>query len=181
MDKKEELLKISDEVRRCKMCKAFGKGKAVLGEGSADAKIVFIGEAPGSEEAKSGRPFVGRSGKFLREILKDIGIKDEEIFITSSLKYMPLTPKPTIKSIIHSREHLLRQLKTIDPKIIVLLGGVACYALLNKKIKVLKEHGKIIKKGDKTYLITLHPAYAMRFPEGKKKIIEDMKKLKELL
>jgi DNA polymerase len=181
MGKKEDLSKIEYEIKECKICKNTGKGKVVIGEGNLDAKIVFIGEAPGSEEAKSGRPFVGRSGKFLRETLKDIGIKDEEIFITSSLKYMPLTRKPTIKSIIHSREHLLRQLKIIDPKIIVLLGGVACYALLNKKIEVLKEHGKIIKKDDKTYLITLHPAYAMRFPEGKKKFIEDIKKLKELL
>jgi uracil-DNA glycosylase family 4 len=181
MDKKEELLKINDEIKRCKICKAFGKGKAVPGEGNPDAKIFFVGEAPGSEEAKSGRPFVGRSGRFLREVIKKLGIKEDDIYITSPLKYMPLKGKPDKRSITHGQKHLLKQLEVVNPKIIVLLGSVACYALLNKKIEVLKEHGKIIKKDDKTYLITLHPAYAMRFPEGKKKFVRDMKKLKNIL
>lgn len=181
IDKKSELQRINDEIKKCKICKGFGTGKMVPGEGNPNAKIVFIGEAPGKEESIKGVPFVGRSGRFLRDIIKKIGLKEEDIFITSPIKYKPLKGKPTIKNIIHSKKHLLKQLNIIDPELIILLGKVACFALLDKDIKVSEHHGEIIKKDNKTYLITLHPAFAMRFPDGKKRFMEDLEKLKNLL
>lgn len=181
IDKKAELQRIDKEIKRCKICKSFGKGKMVSGEGNPDAKIVFVGEAPGKEESIKGVPFIGRSGRFLRETISSLGIKEEEIFITSPVKYMPLSGTPTKENIIHSRRHLLKQLSIIKPKIIVLLGSVACFALLEQRIKVSEIHGKIIKKDDISYLITFHPAYAMRFPDGKKKFIEDLEKLKNYI
>lgn len=180
IDKRKALQKINEEIKKCKVCKSFGKGEMVPGEGNPDAKIVFIGEAPGKEESKRGVPFIGRSGRFLRELIDDIGFKKEDIYITSAIKYMPLKG-PTKKNIIHCKEHLLKQLAIIEPEFIVLLGSVACFALLGEKIKVSIHHGEIIKKDNRTYLITFHPAYAIRFPDGKKKFIEDLKKLKEIL
>ena len=66
MNKEKELSQVADEIRKCRLCKKWGTGEPVPGEGSADARLVFIGEAPGKEEAKTGRPFVGRSGRLLR-------------------------------------------------------------------------------------------------------------------
>ncbi|MFN3396407.1 MAG: uracil-DNA glycosylase [Thermodesulfovibrionales bacterium] len=173
------LEKIADEIRRCKLCQRWGEGKAVPGEGNPDAEIVFIGEAPGSEEAKTGRPFIGRSGRFLRQMIRSIGLKDEEVFITSPAQYRPVRGRPTKENIIHSRTHLLKQLSIIDPKIIVLLGSTACLALLERNVEISKEHGRTINKGDRVFFITFHPAYAMRF--ARKDFEEDFKRLKGLI
>lgn len=180
-NKLKMLENIADEIRKCNLCKRWGKGKAVPGEGNPDAEIVFVGEAPGSEEAKISRPFIGRSGRFLRQMIRSIGLKDEEVFITSPVHYMPVRGRPTKENIIHSRTHLLKQLSIIDPKIIVLLGSTACLALLDKKVEVLREHGKIINKDDKIFFITFHPAYAMRFPAVRKDFEEDFKRLREIM
>jgi DNA polymerase len=165
----------------CPLCKKWGKGMAVPGEGNADAEIVFIGEAPGTEEASTGRPFVGRSGKFLRRMIEGIGVENKDVFITSPVQYFPLRGTPSLENIFHSRVHLLKQLSVIDPKIVVLLGKTACRALLEKKVKLTKEHGTIIRRDERIYFITFHPSYAVRFPNGKKGFVRDFDKLKRLL
>ncbi len=181
MIKENALVKIAREIVACPLCKKGGIGKAVPGEGNADARIVFIGEAPGREEAKIGRPFVGRSGKFLRERIKEIGLTENDIFITSPGHYLPVRGTPSKETILHGRTHLFKQLEIIDPAIIVLLGNTACTAILDNKVEILREHGKLVEKNGRIYLITFHPAYAMRFPEGKKLFFGDFKKLKKLI
>jgi DNA polymerase len=181
MDKERLLRKITRDISRCILCKKGGTGKAVAGEGGADATIVFVGEAPGKEEAKIGRPFIGRSGKFLRKVLADIGLDDREIFITSPVHYFPLRKTPSRAAIMHGREHLYKQIEIIDPTMIVLLGNTACSALLDSKQELSKEHGRIVRKDGRKYFITFHPAYAMRFPEGKKQFMRDFRKLKRLM
>jgi DNA polymerase len=181
MNKDQALKKIADEIVRCPLCKKGGTGKAVPGEGKSGARIVFVGEAPGPEEAKTGRPFVGRSGKFLRQMIGEIGLDDKEVFITSPVHYLPLSGTPSKEMVIHGREHLLEQLSVIDPKIVVLLGNTACFALLGSKKEPTREHGRTIRKDGRTYLITVHPSYAMRFPEGKKQFIRDFARLKKLM
>ncbi len=181
MDKQKELSKIAGEIERCTLCKKWGTGRPVPGEGNPDATIVFIGEAPGKQEAKTGRPFVGRSGRLLRAMISEAGLSEEEIYITSPVKYLPLRGTPSRENVLHSRTHLLRQLSVISPRVVVLLGSIACLALLDRKVEMAKEHGNIISKGRITYLLTFHPAYAMRFPEGKKGFISDFKKLRGLI
>ena len=78
MGKKRRLQKITEEIKNCKICKIGKIGKAVPGEGNPDAKVMFVGEAPGKLEVETGRPFVGRSGKLLRSLIKEIGLKEEE-------------------------------------------------------------------------------------------------------
>lgn len=180
-DRDRELRRIADEIESCRLCRQWGEGRAVPGEGSPDARIVFVGEAPGREEAKTGRPFVGRSGKLLRAMMRDIGLKEEDIFIASPVKYLPTRGTPLRENILHGRIHLLKQLSVIDPAIIVLLGKTACLALLDRKVELLKERGKVIYEDNHRYFITLHPAYAMRFPEGMKAFRRDFKKLKEII
>jgi uracil-DNA glycosylase len=181
MIKDKALAKIAREIVACPECMKGGIGKAVPGEGNADARIVFIGEAPGKEEAKIGLPFIGRSGKFLRERIKEIGLTEDDIFITSPGHYLPLRGTPSKGTIFHGRTHLFKQIEIIDPEIIVLLGNTACTALLDNKVEILREHGKLVEKNGRIHLITFHPAYAMRFPEGKKKFLKDFQKLKKLM
>jgi len=176
-----KLNEIAKEIERCDVCKKDKSGKAVPGEGNPDAEIVFVGEAPGRQEAKIGRPFVGRSGKFLRSLIREIGLVEEEVFITSPVKYLPDRGTPTSKDIAHGKIHLEKQLEIIDPKIIVLLGSVAAQGVLEEKIPIKKNHGNNIKKDRKLYFITFHPSAAIRFPPLKKLIMEDFEKLKSIL
>jgi uracil-DNA glycosylase len=181
MDKKARLDRIAEEIRKCSVCKRWGKGNPVPGEGNPDAEIVFIGEAPGRTEAATGHPFVGRSGAFLRFMIRETGIDESDVFITSPVKYLPLSGAPLKENVIHGRDHLLKQLSVIDPKLIVLLGKTACAALLDRVISIAAEHGSVVRKDGRNYLITFHPAYAMRFPEGKRAFTADFRKLKKLI
>jgi uracil-DNA glycosylase family 4 len=181
MSKEKALKRIADEIARCPLCKKGGTGKAVPGEGNPDARVVFIGEAPGNEEARSGRPFIGRSGKFLRQKIIETGLNENKVFITSPVHYLPLRGTPAKEMIIHGRKHLFKQLSVIDPKIIVLLGKTACLAMLDRNVEITRAHGSTLQQEGRTYYVTFHPAYAMRFPEGKKQFIRDFKKLKRII
>lgn len=182
MDQQQQLNNIAEEIEQCAVCKKDKIGKAVPGEGNPDAKVVFIGEAPGRQEAETGRPFIGRSGKLLRSLIQSIGLDDmKDVYITSPVKYLPtyITPKPS--DIAHGRVHLMKQLEVIDPKIIVLLGRVAAEGVLQEKVFVQKDHGRITKKDGKTYFLTLHPAAALRFRKNLEPLEADFKELKKLL
>ncbi len=181
MNKSLELNKIAIQIERCIKCKTGKTGKAVPGEGDPNADIVFLGEAPGKTEAITGRPFVGRSGKLLRQLIKDCGLKEKGVFITSPVKYLPKRGTPTGADVKHGKNHLKKQLKVIDPKLIVLLGAVAQKAMLDKTFPVLSNRGKIIKKNKVKFFITLHPAAAIRFKKNIKLIKDDFEKLKDLL
>jgi len=179
MKKEKALKRIAEEIKRCKECKKGKYGLAVPGEGNPNAKIVFVGEAPGYTESKTGRPFIGRAGKFLTKLLNSVGIKRENVFITSPVKYYPGRRAPTKKEIMHGMLHTRKQIEIIDPRVIVLLGKVAIFAFLGDK-KISEIHGKVIKK-DRIYFPTFHPSAAMRFPKIKKLMEADFKKLKKFL
>jgi DNA polymerase len=181
MDKQKALDKIAREIDACKICRKDKIGLPVPGEGNPNAKIVFIGEAPGKTEANTGRPFIGRSGKLLRELIRSAGLDDvKDVYITSPVKYLPKHGTPTPAEIAHGRIHLNRQLDIINPKVIVLLGSTAVQAVLEEKVPVLSRHGKTIEKNGRKYFLTLHPAAAIRFVKFKKLILEDFKKLKKI-
>lgn len=175
MNKNLALEKIAKEIEKCKICIVGKSGKSVPGEGNPNAKIAFIGEAPGKKEAETGRPFVGRSGQLLRKLIREIGLKEEDVYITSPVKYLPDSGTPSQKDIEHGKIHLQKQLEIINPKIIVLLGRIASKAVLGEDILVSKMRGKIYNK---KYFITFHPSAGLRFPPLKQKIIEDFKILK---
>lgn len=179
--KQLQLAQIAREIEKCKICKKDKIGLPVPGEGSPDAKVVFIGEAPGKKESETGRPFIGRSGKLLRQLIKEAGLKDEEVYITSPVKYLPKYITPTPEDVAHGRTHLFKQLSVIQPKIIVLLGRVAALAVLEKDISVAQMHGTIIKKDSRQYLLTYHPAAPLYSPKLRTEIAKDFKKLKSLL
>jgi uracil-DNA glycosylase family 4 len=181
MDKRTELAEIAEEIKKCRKCKVGKSGLSVPGEGNPDADIMFVGEAPGKEEAKCGRPFIGRSGKLLRLAITGIGLREEDVYITSPVKYLPDRGTPTAEDIIHGRVHLFRQLEAIQPKIIVLLGNTACLAVLGNKTAVTSLHGKVIEKDGLKCLITFHPAAALRFTKIKAGFLEDFGILRKLV
>ncbi len=184
MTKQEQLDQITKEIENCAICKKDKIGVAVPGEGNPDADIVFIGEAPGKTEAKTGRPFIGRSGQLLRGLIREIGLDDEkDVYITSPVKYLPERGTPTSEEIAHGRTHLMKQFAVIQPKFVVLLGRVAAEGVLEKKVFVTKDRGQVIEEKDGIrYFLTYHPAAALRFPvKFKPTLKEDFLKVKELV
>ncbi len=181
MDKERELQKLNQEIRKCKKCPLWRTRKnTVPGEGPDNAKIMFLGMAPGVEEDKLGKPFVGRAGKFLNELLRIAGIKRESVFITSSLKCLPQPPKnrrPKREEIEACRPYLEKQIEIINPKNFILLGEVAFSVFFPDK-KLSNFRGKFIKKDGREYFITYHPAAGIRFQKFKKILEKDFKKLR---
>lgn len=180
-EKQKKLDAIAVEIAKCKICKKNSVGVAVPGEGNPNADIVFLGEAPGKNEAITGRPFIGRAGKLLRGLIADSGLKDEDVFITSPVKYLPKYVTPTLEDIEHGRIHLNKQLDIIEPKIIVLMGRVACVAMLHRNCQISQEHGTTIKQDGRTYLLVYHPAAPLYSPKLRLEIAKDFKKLKKLV
>lgn len=181
MTKSGKLKSIAANIARCKECKIGKSGLPVPGEGNPDADIVFLGEAPGKNEAATGRPFIGRSGQLLRKHIREAGLAETDVYITSPVKYLPDRGTPTKQDIRHGKIHLSEQLSVINPKIIVLLGATAVYAMLERTEPIMKSHGKIIKDGGRTYFITLHPAAVIRFPKYSPLMQQDFALLASLI
>lgn len=181
MNKKERLGKLNREIKNCKKCLLWKtRENAVPGEGPVNARIIFIGMAPGAEEDKTGRPFVGRAGKFLDKLLKIAKIKREQVFITSSLKCFPTPPKnrkPTKKEIETCLPYLRKQIEIINPQKFILLGEVAFKVFFPKK-KLKDFRGKWLKKDRKEFFITYHPAAGVRFQKFKKILEKDFQRIK---
>jgi uracil-DNA glycosylase family 4 len=144
-----------------------GAKHAVPGEGPLHAKLMLMGQNPGAEEDKTGKPFVGRAGKFLNKVLAKNGIKREALFVTNLVKHVtPKNRKPLPDEIAACAPYLEAQVNAIKPKIVVLMGAVAWHAPRVKGV---------------TYVETYHPSAAMRFTKMRKKFEEDFRVLKELL
>ena len=175
------LLRVAEEIANCEICRENKIGIAVPGDGNPDAHIVFIGEAPGKKESVTGKPFIGRSGKNKRKMIREIlGLDDlKDVYITSPVKYLPVHGTPIPSEIAHGRIHLIKQLEIINPQIVVLMGNVAIKGVLDEMIPIKKRHGEIIEKDGRRYFLTLHPAAGLRFPPLKKIIEEDFIFLKK--
>lgn len=176
MDK--ELQNLHKKIRTCKKCDlAKTRKNAVPGEGLIEAKIMIVGQAPGAEEDKIGRPFVGRAGQFLNQLFKITRVDRKKIFITSPIKcFPPKNRKPTKKEIESCFPYLKRQIEIINPQKFILLGEIAFLVFFPDK-KLSDFRGKWIKKDEKEYFITYHPAAGLRFPKIKKILERDFKKI----
>lgn len=177
------LKSIAQEIRSCTRCELHrSRKRAVPGDGPATAKVMLIGEAPGREEDLSGKPFVGLSGRLLDGVLREAGLKRDELFITSVVKCRPpgnRTPRRSEQSTC-METHTRRQIRFIRPRIICLLGGVAGKAFLGIEC-IAETRGKVISKGEGTFFVTYHPAAARRNPRWCRSFLEDMKKLRRLV
>lgn len=162
-DKQTRLDQITADMLEHNVCADLAKTATniVPGEGNPDADIVFIGEAPGRNEDLTGKPFIGAAGKVLSQLLEEIGLKRDDVFITSIVKFRPPNnrdPKPAEKE--ESWPYLLRQLRVIEPKLVVTLGRHSMgYFVPNQSIAQV--HGKLIEGGEWPVLPVYHPAAAL--------------------
>lgn len=176
-EKVKELAKIAKEIAACKLCRLCEtRNNTVPGEGNPDTKLVFVGEGPGANEDEQGRPFVGRAGKLLTDIIeKGMKIKREEVFILNIVKCRPPENRePAPDEILACMPYLRRQIDVINPEIIVPLGRPATSTLLETKSSMSSVRGQIHMKGGRKFIPTFHPAYLLRNPPEKKKTWEDI-------
>jgi DNA polymerase len=172
---------------RVASCTACGLARArtrtVFGEGGPRARLVFCGEAPGYEEDRSGRPFVGRAGELLTAMIeKGMGLRREDVFILNTLKCRPPSNRaPTPEEHAACRPFLEEQLAVIRPDVIVALGNSACRALLGEARGISKLRGRVFEMFGAHVVPTYHPAYLLRQPEKKRDAWEDLKKVLRLL
>jgi uracil-DNA glycosylase len=180
---KETLEQIQTDLGDCCRCGlAAGRTHIVFGEGSPSARLVFVGEGPGAEEDRSGRPFVGPAGQLLSRIIQAMKLSREQVYICNVIKCRPPGNRdPEPQEIASCRPFLLRQLTAIDPEVVCTLGSHATQTLLNRTEPVSRLRGRFHNLKDLTIMPTFHPAYLLRHPERKREVWEDMKKIMALL
>ncbi len=176
------LEEIAQRVQVCTDCPlSNSRTYAVPGEGPANAQVVFIGEAPGYQEDRQGRPFVGPAGKFLDELLASNGLRREDVFIANMVKCRPPNnrePLPT--EIAACSKYLDRQLELIKPRLVVTLGRFSLAKFFPKET-ISRARGKVRKADGLTVYPIMHPAAALHRQELRKTIEEDFKPIPNLL
>ena len=178
----DSLAQIDREVSVCTDCPlSQSRSMAVPGDGPDNAEIMFIGEAPGFNEDKQGRPFVGAAGNFLERLLSSAGLHREDVYITNMVKCRPPNNRdPMPGEIAACRKYLDRQIESISPKVIATLGRHSMVAFLPKET-ITKAHGRPRDVNGLTIFPMFHPAAALHQQSLRQVIEEDFKKLPALL
>ena len=176
------LSQLYEEIALCQQCEiAKYRTKVVPGEGSENAEIMFIGEAPGWHEDQQGRPFVGPAGLYLEQLLASIGLRREQVYIANVIKCRPIGNRdPLPAEILACRKWLEHQIELIHPKMIVTLGRYSMAMFFPGK-SISKIHGTAQKRDDVIYYAMYHPAAALHQQSLRSAIEEDMLKIPSLL
>jgi DNA polymerase len=186
-ERREKLVELYKEVQRCEKCPLHEtRTKVVFGAGNADADLMFVGEAPGAEEDRQGLPFVGRAGQLLNQLLEEIGLSREEVFIANVLKNRPPGNRDPLPAEIGACEPWLwRQVALIEPRVVCTLGNFSTKLLSGSQTGITKVRGtpQVHELGGRmVYLLPLfHPAAALRTPAVKETLRADFATIPELL
>ncbi len=178
----EEMVSLSKEISLCEKCQLhLSRIKSVPGEGNISTKILFIGEGPGYNENEQGRPFVGRAGEFLNQLLATAGVKRSEVFITNVVKCRPPANRdPLPEELSACRGYLLRQIELINPLVIVTLGRYSMGMFFpTERISAVHGQGKWIN--GRMIVPMFHPAAALHQPALKNSIMHDFSILPQYL
>jgi DNA polymerase len=179
----EKLSLIESELTGCTRCRLHsGRNKLVFGEGSADSGLVFVGEGPGFDEDRQGRPFVGRAGKLLDKMIGAMGLERREVYICNVVKCRPpdnRTPQPDETDACSP--FLFRQIEALNPRAICALGLSAAQALLGNSRPMSQLRGKDLQWRGVPLICTYHPAYLLRSPSQKASAWQDLKRVIKLL
>ena len=184
-DKSEKLEKLKKSISNIKNCELKKSAtNSVFAECNPKAKIMLIGEGPGSNEDQEGLPFVGRAGALLDKMLASIDLNRKNVYITNVVNYRPPeNRRPTEEEITKYLPYLKKHIEIINPKILVLLGSTALNALIGNEIVISKARGQWIEKqfGEckTSIIVTFHPAFLMRQPAQKKMAWIDLKMIRE--
>ena len=164
----------------CMSCQKCGlaetRHNVVFGEGHRDAEVMFIGEGPGEQEDLTGRPFVGRAGQFLDDMLAMIDLKRDKVFIGNMVKCRP----PQNRDPLNIEQdacigYLRNQVALLRPKIIVCLGRIAAMKLIREDFKITREHGQWLEKAGVWMMAMYHPSALLRDPRKRPETFEDLK------
>lgn len=182
-DEAPTLAGLKAQVEACTRCGLSRSRKSVVfGEGDESARLVFVGEAPGEEEDRQGRPFVGRAGKLLDQMIERIGLRRKEVFICNVLKCRPPNnrdPEPAEAELC--KEWLFAQLELIRPRLICTLGKHAYNTLLGVDARITRIRGMLTSYKGTKLLPTYHPSYLLRNQTAIKDAYDDMERIKTLL
>ncbi|MCD6163387.1 MAG: uracil-DNA glycosylase [candidate division Zixibacteria bacterium] len=177
--KAESLDKLFETICECQKCE-LGKSRInfVFGEGNPRAEIMFVGEAPGADEDRQGRPFVGRAGKLLDKILNAMKLSRDDIYIANILKCRPPQNRDPLAEEAQTCEPFLHhQIKLIKPKIICCLGRIAAQRLLQTKMTLGKMRNQWFDYQGTILMVTYHPAALLRSNQYKRPLWDDMQKM----
>jgi len=186
-ERREELVALYKEVSRCTKCPLHEtRARTVFGAGNADADLMFVGEAPGAEEDRQGLPFVGRAGQLLNQMLEEIGLSREDVFIANVLKSRPPGNRdPQPEEIAACEPYLWEQVRLIEPKVVCTLGNFATKLLSGSPTGITKVRGapQVRQLGSRTVLLLplFHPAAALRTPSVKETLRGDFATIPGLL
>jgi DNA polymerase len=180
---RQTLQDIREELGDCRRCKlAQGRNLIVFGDGSPQARLMFIGEGPGAEEDAQGLPFVGKAGKLLNNMLSKLGLRREEVYIANVVKCRPPGNRdPEKDEITACLPFLDKQIDSIRPRVIVVLGKIAAQTLLHTQAPITRLRGQWQRYRDIPVMPTFHPSYLLRLPEERRKTWEDMQLVMEQL
>lgn len=177
-----DLTQIASEVVVCRQCKLhLSRKNAVPGEGPPNAEIMFIGEGPGFHENEQGRPFVGAAGRFLEELLAKITLTREQVFICNVIKCRPPGNRdPLPEEVEACSDYLERQIRAVNPKVIVTLGRFSMARYL-PNARISASHGQARTVGGRLIVPMFHPAAALHQPSLRRSIEEDFARLPEII
>lgn len=180
MDKVAELKNLEFEITANKFL-PLQESNLVFGEGNPDCEVMFIGEAPGFHEDQQSRPFVGRGGQLLNELMKEVGWKREDVYITNIVKRRPPENRDPLPEEIEAyKPYLARQIEIINPKIIATLGRFAMNYFL-PEAKISRDQGRVFKIDSHVIVPLFHPAAALRSTEVTNQLRESFKKLPQIV
>ena len=188
------LKKLREAASGCKACPLWETGtQTVFGEGSPSAEIVFVGEQPGDEEDKTGRPFVGPAGRLLDKALEEAGIDRKLAYVTNVVKHFKWQPrgkrrihqKPNAAEVAACRPWLDAELELLKPKVLVCLGATAAQALLGRQFRVSKDRGVPVESDlAPVVMATVHPSSILRSDDREQELallVEDLRRVAEAL
>lgn len=195
-EKERRLAAVRERAERGEKARALGtlREKMVFAVGNPDAKIMFVGEAPGADEERLGEPFVGKAGQLLTKILKAMGLERADVYISNICKYRPAMPNqttgnrpPTPEEMDSCLEFVLEEIEIVRPEVIVALGSTAAQGLLRRKESVGRLRGRFHDMNGTPVMVTFHPAYLLRQEafepraalQEKRKLWEDMLRVME--
>lgn len=177
------LAELAAEIARCARCRlASARTRTVPGEGNATARIMLIGEGPGEQEDRSGRPFVGAAGQLLTNLLSHAGLRREDVFIANLVKCRPPRNREPLPDEAQAcRAYLDAQIALVNPRVLCLLGRPATQALLAPGASITRLHGQPQERDGIIYVPLYHPAAALHRQELQPVLAEDMRRLGRLL
>jgi uracil-DNA glycosylase family protein len=177
LPEKLSLPQLRNAAATCRGCDLYCNAtQTVFGEGPGTASVIFVGEQPGDQEDKAGKPFVGPSGGLLDKALHEVGIDRSEVYVTNAVKHFKFEPrgkkrihsKPNSREIEACRPWLEAEIATVRPKLIVCLGATASQALMGKEFRITKDHGRVFRETEwaPAVVATNHPSALLRVPDA---------------